>query len=404
MKSRINTTLKVLLFVGGFLFFGGNSFAQTFHAFLLASTLDPSIGSSCQQDFDRMEVEFATIANANNLEIKKYYLEGKNFSKEKLMEQLDKLECGPEDIVFFYYSGHGARSTTDASRWPQMFLSTVRLDRHYYPLEFVQEEIAKKNPKFQIVMADCCNEILPGLSHKIASRGGGSLVDDINESFDVYKNLFKMPAGKIIATSSSPGEQAFGDREGGFFTRSFLDAVQKSVMAAQPITWGDLMANTKKSTMDMCYDPYFFTPQYEIKLEEKVEEPEPEPVLASTENTVQEEIALEALSVDMTYNNEDVIENPLKDLLGILVSSDKAKSERIKLIKPTLEKVFAHENVKVTVFGRDGKTILDREPAQKFVKRLALSPNLVHLIEIRSKKDHKGRYTELDVHEYYKRQ
>jgi hypothetical protein len=67
--------------------------AQTFHAIMFADTFDQSIGESCLSDYERMEVEFATIARANNMKLDKHYYRDYDFTKEKVQEAINKLNC-----------------------------------------------------------------------------------------------------------------------------------------------------------------------------------------------------------------------------------------------------------------------------------------------------------------------
>ncbi|GAA4825903.1 caspase family protein [Algivirga pacifica] len=357
--------------------------AQTFHAIMFADTADPSIGSSCLTDYERMEVEFATIANANGMKIKRYFHEGTSFTKETIQKVLkEELACGPNDVVYFYYTGHGARSADDQSKWPQLSLGLRKTNASHYPLAFVNDLIKEKNPKFSIVMADCCNEVIKGLSVKKA-RGGVSIVEDIDESFDVYENLFLLPKGNIIVTSSSPGEQALGNDKGGIYTNSFLEALQKSVIMATPVTWDGLMNDAKKMTMERSASEKMFTPQFEINLEEE----QPEELVAEVEPKVVKQ------------------EEPLTpmEMIAQLYDYNKSRGERIRLLSKVLNDVFASPNARIQVFGLDGNTMLDRYTAADFVKKLATSTNLARVIEIRSETTEDGKYTSMDIHEYYER-
>ena len=83
----------------------GNLKAQTFHVISFCNTLDPNIG--CEVDYDRIVQETGGIGALLGYEVRFYCGEGEDCSKENLMNTVNSLNCGKDDIVFFYYSGHG---------------------------------------------------------------------------------------------------------------------------------------------------------------------------------------------------------------------------------------------------------------------------------------------------------
>lgn len=382
MKSKSPLLASFILF-----FLPLGVFGQTFHAIMFADTFDPKIGESCLSDFEKMEVEFATMARANGMELNRLFFNDYDFTKEKLVDAISNLKCGPEDVVYFYYTGHGARAATDQSKWPQLSLGMApKTDVQHFPMAMVDEMLAEKKPKLRILMADCCNKIVGGLTSK-TSRGATMVLEGMDPVNSVYRALFREIKGSVLCTSSSPGEMALGNNEGGIFTMNFLDALSESVAVGKG-DWKAILKHAKLATMDDSQGFRQYTPQFQIEVEEALKG--------------EEEVAdgKEAHHIPEIIIPE---EGSTVDKLLAIADQSKSRTERIKMIDQVVSKVFASDMAKVEVYGRDGKTLLERETARDFVKRLSISQRLVNMVEIKSKTNGNGKVEEIQIHEFYKK-
>ena len=72
-----------------------------------------------------MEVEMTAISKSIGYSIKKYFYYGDaaRFNRDNLESVIDNLNCGPDDIIFFYYSGHGGRAENENTQFPEMCLT-----------------------------------------------------------------------------------------------------------------------------------------------------------------------------------------------------------------------------------------------------------------------------------------
>lgn len=234
------------------------AFAQkaTFHSIIFAETDDAQIGKSVFQDYDKMLVELANMASANDMTLKEYHYTDAQSSKDNVLKVLNGLQIGSQDVVFFYYSGHGARAASDATKFPQIMLG--HSDSEFLSLSNIDKMIQTKNPKLRIVMADCCNSIAQGLSPKNLSGGITHLKNNTTEN---YKNLFSRLSGNIITCSSSVGETSAAPADGGAFTTAFLTELQKVLLSPQA-TWQVLLENTKVATFNRARH----TPLFDIQV------------------------------------------------------------------------------------------------------------------------------------------
>ncbi|MDR3268475.1 MAG: caspase family protein [Tannerella sp.] len=364
--NRIKFTgIIILLFVGNVIY------AQTFHAIIFADSDDPKIGRSVFNDYYNMQAECATIAAANNMKLKEYHYVDAECSKTNAEKVLQDLNCGPQDIVFFYYSGHGGRAYDDKSKFPQLSLSPG--DAGLMPLYRIDEMMASKHPKFRIIMADCCNSYVPGITPKDKDLGGAkSVLKD--QTAEIYQNLFGRLHGSIVVSSSQAGETSSAVDDGGAFTLCFLKELQKIVAGNSRPDWNALLNNTKTET----YNWRSHTPVYDINVTDNPNTGQPVDIQTpQTSNSFISEL------IKIADNHSD-------ELI------------RINLVKPALDNYFASPAAIVEIYGRNGKTLLTRENAKDFLQRISTSIHLISFVEISSQKNENGKITFLKLHEIYK--
>ncbi len=342
--------------------------AQTLHAIIFADTDDARVGESVWLDYYAMTGELAIIATANNMNIKEYYFNEEKCNTKNALRVLNSLKCNSDDIVFFYYSGHGARSFGDKSKFPQLILS--RPESQFVPLYKINDIIKSKNPKFSVVMADCCNSFSARVTTKDLPSGKTVIKGSAE---DTYQSLFGKLKGNIVVASSKAGETSIATEKGGAFTIVFLNELQKIVSGNSPANWNDLLSDTKKGTVRLVNH----TPVFDIKLGGTTTAP------PATNNPIQ--------------TNNQFIASLIK------VSDDNAdEMQRINLVQPTISEYFVSPNSKVEIYGRNGKTLLERETAEEFLERLCTSYKLVNFSEISSQKNNSGKIMSIKIREIYR--
>ena len=90
------------------------------HLVILANTSIGDIGESCETDSRNITKEFEDIAGALKADFRKYEIKGTSFTKTNAMQVLNGLTPSSNDIVIFYYSGHGFRWSDQTDPYPQM--------------------------------------------------------------------------------------------------------------------------------------------------------------------------------------------------------------------------------------------------------------------------------------------
>jgi len=232
-----------------------------FHLVLIANTFDPSIGGGCNTDKINIRNEFRQVADALGLSFQEYIVEGAAFSKISVLNTLNSLMPGPNDIVMFIYRGHGFRWKDQTDDWPRMDLrpssyaditinSSMNLSEVYTMLQ-------NKGARLNIILGDCCNSevnISP-----VTSNNYLTFQVDNNSDISKLKNLFMNSRGTILSSAAQKGEVSWSTPQGGLYSMSFLQAMREEISYLNSVdcNWNNIITKTillarSKSTPTFC--------------------------------------------------------------------------------------------------------------------------------------------------------
>ncbi len=373
--------------------------AQTIHTILFTDTQDESIGIAAKASHDYYSLDFlSTIEtslgtsynSATPVDSKGY-----ECNRTNLLQTLNNLSCEERDIVVFIYLGHGARGLKDPSNFPQMCFavprgSYYRDEDDFYPLENVRDLIMKKNPRFCLVIGDCCNSYSPTLSTKPSITTVEAMAPDIlrRQGENVIKNLFLSQKGSVIITASIKGEYGWcltrGGRLGMLLERNLNDVFQdiKDGKASYS-SWEDLLATVKNNTYRFSQTViliadgrrYTQTPYYEINTTNIpiIDKPKP---------------PIEAKDLQQA-------------LMQVADSRSLSDTERIAKSRALKAKYFDGDNALVEVVGKDRKTIIRSTDIHKYLLSAATESDLANITILEQRKDDKGKVIYLKIHEIY---
>jgi len=132
----------------------------TLHFVSVINSNVQDIGASCERDYENLKSELKGVAQALGLQFKDYNVMGDAYSRDAVSETIDGFRPGSNDVVFFYYSGHGFRFDDQQSRYPAIALTTSAYEditENYLLMSDIYKEICSKNARLNIVLSDCCN-------------------------------------------------------------------------------------------------------------------------------------------------------------------------------------------------------------------------------------------------------
>jgi hypothetical protein len=174
-------------------------------------------------------------------------INGDEFDAEAITDAVAELDPEPGDSVVFQYAGHGARGESKTDPWPVLALGTHSDSGAHEALDIasIYSGLHKKSPRMLMILADCCNEILPDhmLSEVVAKseRSDRSAHEIAN-----LKAMFVDFSGEVLGIGSKPGTYAYGVN-GGVFTTQTLTAIELAVGQPTPRKWTQVMNEAARS-------------------------------------------------------------------------------------------------------------------------------------------------------------
>lgn len=223
------------------------------HLLLVANTKSSDVGPTAILDKKAMYNLFSDVADVLKIEYKPVIIDEDNYSKVNVDNAISALRPAPNDIVVFYYTGHGFNYVQEAAQFPFLDLRSRESQdyggEHTLNVESVFMKLKAKGARFNLVISDCCN------NDPESSPGVGGLVPttrSINTGWDVNKciALFMAPSRRsILLTAARKGEMSAGiPGEGGICTFTFKASLSKSLnKTTGPASWEQILEEVKKN-------------------------------------------------------------------------------------------------------------------------------------------------------------
>lgn len=231
--------------------------AAKLHFILVANTNDSRIGYSVQKDVINITSQVKDVATFLSLPLNMVEVSGTKFGKASVETALNNLKPGTNDIVIFYYSGHGYSNDKNAAEaYPQFDLRQSRFDDVLVATLNASEVFAKikaKNARLNLVITDCCNSSL-GLLKPEGKNFALTTKSLVSWEKSYCYDLFMKSKGTIIATAAKKGQYAYGNTDvGGYFTSNFITAMEKYLSKFQTATptWQEIIAEAQTSTISL---------------------------------------------------------------------------------------------------------------------------------------------------------
>lgn len=350
---------------------------------VFCNTNDENIGVSCQNDQKRFAQQLGIIETALGQECEvdqMNYYTGNECTKPNLERAISELNCTSNDVIFFYYSGHGVHAKADAvDGWlPQMCLNYKSYDQDkFVPVTWVRDHLANKGARLVIILTDCCNNdaewvSVKGLIDKVEDNAS---VDNINVAN--LRKLFFESKGIIVGTSSKRGQTSLGPKSGGLFSVAFWDEMYRVEQGEGTPNWESLMNSTVRRTQDVAHrfnaeqDPVVKVNINGHNSPNPNPNPNPNPVIIS------------------------VNDRNLGDAFRNFVNS--SRSQRISMIEGMKSRLFTSD-AKVELVGMNLTTTVGYRAIGEYLNDLSLNKN-VKGINIVSANKSNGKYNYIVISE-----
>lgn len=224
--------MKALLLVFFALFQCASLLADTspmIRALVVADTLDKSLGEDIKVDVYRMQKNVEIISKKIGCQLNLTTLCDNHFRSDDVIAWLRNLPKVSNDIVIFYYSGHGRR---DALTKPWPVLAIWNSEHFPRPLggAAVINFLKQNTQRLALVLFDCCNKGSDREHISYIPRGKEIMISESIDA-DGLKKLFLHTRGVIVASAASPGEYSYSHNsvpKGGVFSVSFTKTLMRA--------------------------------------------------------------------------------------------------------------------------------------------------------------------------------
>lgn len=323
---------------------------------------------------------------------------GSKTSPENCRNIINDLQCESDDIVMFYYVGHGTENT-NTSKYPLMLLAQNDVNK-LVPLTWVHETLKKKGARLTISIGMCCNarQGVPGrIAPTFNVNYGNTYIDpDMSENI---KKLFLNYRGNLIITSASPAESSWACSSNigptDYFTLNLLAYFNNVLPDENDPNWENMLDEIKKTVYeDVQNDTYIQrsfpgstqTPIWDNHL-----------VAANTPAPSQPTPPRQ----DETQTNDlTILKTSLNKALAYISSNRVDEMERIRAAQK-LKSQF-NNNIMVRIMSQDGNIVVDKEVISDFLGRISTSGALMNVSVDNLKINQDGQITSLYVRELYK--
>lgn len=376
---------------------------------IFADNNDNRIGRGVQCNLEEIQEQIDIIASCigmeNNTAAPLVY-EQFNCNPQKLRECIKNFKCGTDDIVLFFYFGHGGRSPQDKSEFPQMCLGTDFSKQNLWiPLEDVKNAIMKHNPRFLLVFGDLCNSSDPDISPKYGVLNSASASEISPTQKEAMKNLFLNCHGSVIASGSTKGEYSWyynvHPDGGGFFTTVFQVELQNYTSKSIDADWNILLNRVRDGVVGLTKelktrnpDITIQTPRFKADVTYVSNNPK-------TNKENETKIINQNNNNLMDNNNKlQINKNDFRSVLIDIANERNTPTYRINKRASVLA-YFANPNVWVDLVGRNLRTNVSSEKASDFVERISTAFHLRNFSILDCQRDENGKITALKIHEIY---
>lgn len=228
--------------------------AQTMHTLIFVNEKEAGREVDRTADSQNMKRFFTDIAQCLDYTHDLRAHSGAEFTSAYIDREIENLNVGGNDVVVFYYSGHGANLKND--KWPTLDL----LDQPYWSSRILAK-LNKKcgNAKLVLFITDCCNGYLNN-NYKPVQSYNPTDENNVAKLFTGFKGK-----KKVIVTAAKPGQFSYSHLTyGAYFGNAFRQAVKDNTSndVSDP-TWDKVLLDASRLTSR--YSGGKHEPQYSIE-------------------------------------------------------------------------------------------------------------------------------------------
>lgn len=260
--------------------------AQTIHWIIFADTQSYDIGDEVKNSVSALTTQFIDRIN-DAIAPKGYYsptpkvYRGSDFTEGNCNRAIQNLKCGNEDIIVFYYLGHGGRAEMNrvaeaeayknSHPWPDLqFDHNGGSQKEFLSLSSVHRKLKQKGARLTLTIGMCCNSTNSKYKkHGMSSQSRKYKLVGKKFAKKIGQKLFLKYKGDIMVASAKPGQESQGGTYNGRDVDSFTSALCSTLDryanndTGENVTWSSFLSEvaTRCNKNAMAYNNKAQTPK-----------------------------------------------------------------------------------------------------------------------------------------------
>jgi hypothetical protein len=369
--------------------------AKTIHWLTFIDTTDPYVGDIDKNTHSILYSHWIDLVNAtlkdNGYSVNVIDVYGNETSGAKCTNTVRNLHCEKDDIVMFYYVGHGTENT-GVSKYPLLCMAEHDINK-FVPFSWVHETLRGHGARLTISIAMCCNarQGVPGMaSPGFGANYGATYVDE--SMARAIKTMFLNYTGDLMVASASPAESSYPCNSGlgltDFFTLSLLKQFNVVLPENSSSDWQSMLTDIRT----------------EVKNNVMQSRGESQTAmwtnnLTSGSTPTKTTPKKPTRKVEKKGDNSD-IKSKLNEILTFISSENADDDDRENMAK-NLESVCSKKLI-VRMMPQDGDVPVDKEPISVFLGRISTSSLIKNVSVVDFEMNQNGEISSLKVREVYK--
>lgn len=380
--------------------------AQTIHWLTFIDTEDADVGKLDVTGRNVLYSRFINVINAALHDVGYmsdiHDIYDSALSPEKCKAEVQNLRCDENDIIVFYYIGHGTHAASENNSYPQMLLGCDFSEEHkFIPLKWVHDELKTKGARLTATIGMCCNNVQTASAKRAptfsVNYGNVELTETertaIQKMFLGYRGDFILSSASV-GQSSVGGETPLGAMD--LFT-AVLVTLFEDMSYDGDLDWNSLFTEVKNAVHECSNGKQ--TPFWDNNLQ-SANTPKPGAIqkpVAKTPTGNNTNPSPNSSSL-LNLNDEMIVTNYLTSYFDCIIDKRNSISKR-ESAACELRRIFTADAV-VKFLPQDGNTVIDKENINDFLERISGSRLLEKVVPV-SYRVNGNRISQISIRECY---